>query len=135
MYLTHIHTQTYTQTDARTHTSRWTDTHLPSSKHLIWVIAISGKNTALGHISPPALPPSYSPPASSAPSFPMAFFVTTPLSFLRQHCTSHWLYLVFNLDNFLNLLTLFHPLCVFFPPRTLGCVTPESCIPDKVTVS
>lgn len=47
-----------------------TDIHLPSSKHLIWVIAISGKNTASGQTLPPALPSAYAP--SAFPAHPLA---------------------------------------------------------------
>lgn len=72
-----------------TYIHKQTDRHLPSSQHLIWVIAISGKNTALGHTSPPALPPFYSPPASPAPTFPLAFLVTTPLLSLSCVNTIH----------------------------------------------
>lgn len=78
-------------------------------------MAISGKNTALGHTLPAALPPFYSLPVSPAPSFPLASLVTTPLSFLRQHYTSYWFQPVLNLDQ-----PSFCPLCVSFPPRTLG---------------
>lgn len=56
---THTHLHLYTRTDAQTQTSGHTHTHgqtpSPSSRHLIWVPAISGKNAALGHTPPPAL--------------------------------------------------------------------------------
>ncbi len=125
----HTHTHTHTHRHGRMHLNRYTyihkqtDTHLPPSQHLIWVMAISGKNTALGHTSPPALPPFCSPPASPAPSFPLAF-VTTPLlslSLLRQHYTSHQFRPVFNLDNFPELPTLFSSLCAsFYTPSHLA---------------
>ncbi len=121
-----------------TYIHKQTDRHLPSSQHLIWVIAISGKNTALGHTSPPALPPFYSPhlPCSLLPSG-LPRHHSSPLSFLRQHYTSRRFQPVFNLDNFPNLLfqPSLRPLCASFPPRTLGCVTLVSCLADKVTVS
>lgn len=79
-----------------------------------------------------------SPPCLLCYLLPLAFLVTTTLffSFLRQHNTSHRFHPRFNLGNSPNLSTLFHPLCVFlFPPCTLSCVTPESRLADKVTVS
>lgn len=109
-----------------------TDVHLPSSKHLIWVIAISGKNTASGQTLPPALPSAYAPSAS--PAHPLAFLLTAPLLFSFPHLYISSSQTAF-LANFLTFQPSFHLLFVSFHPCTCGHVTTEACSADKLTVS
>lgn len=104
---------------------------LPSSKHLIWVIAISGKNS-IGTNT--ACSSAYAPSAPPAHPFPLAFLLTAPLLLPLPHLYISSSQTAF-LANFLTFQPSFHPLFVSFHPCTCGHVTTEACSADKVTVS
>lgn len=104
------------------------DRHTPSSQPAPHQ-AISGKNTALGHTLPPALPLSL--PRSLLPHG-LPRHCSSPLYFLCQHVVFNWFSIYIVLRTFQPFLS---PLCDYFTPHTLGCVTLESRLSEKVTVS